>query len=74
MGKEKFKITLEVDSYQIDDIIPTLIKHLLQSKECSTNHELAVKLGVSDRTIYRWLAQYKIKYKIVTTKTIIFND
>ena len=73
MGKGKSKITLEVESYQIDDIIPTIIKHLLRSKECSTNHELAVKLGVSDRTIYRWLALYNIKYKVITTKTIVFK-
>ena len=55
------KITLELDSYNLDDAIVKVIKEALLKHNGANLQEIADILGVSQRTLLR----YKKKYNII---------
>lgn len=60
------KITLELDSYNLEDAIVKIVKEALLKHNGASLQEIADILGISQRTLLRYKKKYNIIY--VTSK------
>lgn len=57
------KITIELSSYNIELASVKLILELIKDKPGLTTKKYSEILGISERTIYRWIDKYNIPLK-----------
>lgn len=54
---------LEFKTYNLEQINILVLKHYILNNPFNGKVKIAKDLGISERTLYRWLKKYKIKVR-----------
>lgn len=58
------KFPIEISSYNLDEAYLTIVKHLLNNESHLSNKEMSEKLGISERTLYRYMVSNNLNRKL----------
>jgi transposase-like protein len=58
--KNETPILIELSDFNLEKISIVVAKELIKAKPGLTRVEYAKKLGVCERTFYRWISKYKL--------------
>lgn len=59
----KNNMNLEINSYKVEDVVKALIEKLMSENPTFTYKTIAEKLGISERSVYRWMKFYNLPLK-----------